>query len=127
MTMTKYFVSLITLLMLFSVPVRAEEINWVEKEGVIYKIDRGNRTAVIGGYRYYFGSASGYQNADIDLLGFPGGSFELLEVDMNVQFHFVREEPWRRIIRLRQLPDDIWPDKNLVIPKPGDQNLYINK
>ncbi len=127
MTMTKYFVSLITLLMLFSVPVRAEEINWVEKEGVIYKIDRGNRTAIIGGYRYYFGSASGYQNADMDLIGFPGGSFELLETGMIVQFHFVQEDPWRRIIRLRQLPDDTWPDKDLVIPKPGNQNLYINK
>ena len=102
---------LVLLLLQLTVSVWAAE-DWVEKEGVIREIDLANRTAIISGFRYYFGSAGGYQNADIDLLAYPGGSFELLEVGMKVQFHFTVDKPWRRILRLRQLPDNAWQDND---------------
>ena len=88
----------------------AEE--WAEKEGVIREIDAVNRTAVISGYRYYFGTSSGYQASNIELLVYSRGAFELLEVGMKVQFHYTSDEPWYRILWLRQLPKDAWLDNN---------------
>jgi hypothetical protein len=85
---------------------------WVEKEGVVREIDLASRTAIISGFRYYFGTSSGYQTAELDLLAYPTGSFELLEVGMKVQYHYTPEKPWRRILRLRQLPDDAWLDND---------------
>jgi hypothetical protein len=88
----------------------AEE--WVEKEGVVREIDLAQRTAIISGFRYYFGTSSGYQTPTIELLYYPTATFEMLTVGMKVQFHFTPEKPWRRILRLRQLPDDAWLDND---------------
>ena len=104
---------LLILVLLFTGPLQtyAEE-EWVEKEGVVREIDLASRTAIISGFRYYFGTSGGYQTAEIDLLAYPTGSFELLEVGMKVQYHYTPEKPWRRILRLRQLPDDAWLDND---------------
>jgi len=94
-----------------AIAVQAAE-EWVEKEGVVREIDRANRTAIISGFRYYFGTSFGYQTPEIELLLYPRGTFEMLEVGMKVQFHFTPRKPYRRILRLRQLPDDAWLDND---------------
>ncbi|MBT4161892.1 MAG: hypothetical protein HOC70_08905 [Gammaproteobacteria bacterium] len=97
----------------------AEE--WVEKEGVVREIDLATRTAIISGFRYYFGTSGGYQTPDMELIYYPTASFEMLEVDMKVQFHFTPEKPLRRILRLRQLANDAWLDnKELPDAIPED-------
>lgn len=98
------------LLVVASSAMAAEE--WVEKEGVVREIELAERTAIISGYRYYFGTSYGYQTPDITLINYPTATFEMLQVGMKVQYHFTPEKPWRRILRLRQLPDDSWLDNH---------------
>ena len=106
-------ISIVLLLALSLIPVTASAIDeWVEKEGVIREIDLANRTAIISGFRYYFGTAGGYQAAEIQLLLYPTATFEMLSVDMKVQYHYTRDQPYRRILRLRQLADDAWMDND---------------
>ena len=88
----------------------AEE--WVQKQGVIREIDLANRTAIISGTRYYFGTSGGYQTPEIELLLYPSASFEMLTVGMKVQYHYTPQKPLRRILRLRQLPNDAWQDNH---------------
>lgn len=101
---------LLVLMVLAPTGFAAEE--WVEKEGVIREIDLADRTAIISGYRYYFGTSGGYQMPTISLLLYPVASFEMLAVGMKVQYHYTPQKPWRRILRLRQLSDDAWLDNN---------------
>ena len=111
-------------LVTFSPGAMAAAEEWVEKEGVVREIDLGARTAIISGFRYYFGSSGGYQTPDIELIYYPTAVFEMLEVDMKVQFHYTPEKPWRRILRLRQLPDNEWLDNDELpdaIPVTGSK------
>ena len=101
---------LLSLLALAASARAAEE--WAEKDGVVREIDLANRTAIISGFRYYFGTSFGYQTPEIELLLYPRGSFEMLQVGMKVQFHYTPRKPYRRILRLRQLPDDVWRDND---------------
>ena len=96
-------------LVTFSTGAMAVE-EWVEKEGVVREIDLASRTAIISGYRYYFGSSSGYQKPQMELIYYSTAVFEMLEVDMKVQFSYTSDKPWMRILRLRQLPHDAWDD-----------------
>ena len=90
-----------------------DDLNWVEKEGVIRKIDLASRTAVISGYKYTFGSASGLNQPTVKLLNSNYGALELLEVGMKVQFHFVVVPgTYRRMLYLQQLPDNAWMDNH---------------
>lgn len=119
------YINKLILLMLVTFPtgvMAAEE--WVEKEGVVREIDLASRTAIISGFRYYFGSSSGYQTPEIELIYYSTAVFEMLEVDMKVQFHFTSGKPWRRILRLRQLPNDAWLDNDELpdaIPVTGSK------
>ncbi len=119
------YINKLILLMLVTFPtgvMAAEE--WVEKEGVVREIDLASRTAIISGFRYYFGSSSGYQTPEIELIYYSTAVFEMLEVDMKVQFHFTSDKPWRRILRLRQLPNDAWLDNDELpdaIPVTGSK------
>ncbi|MGB0692416.1 MAG: hypothetical protein ACPGPD_06885 [Pseudomonadales bacterium] len=100
----------------------AEE--WAEKDGVVREIDVANRTAIISGFRYYFGTSFGYETPEIELLLYPRGTFEMLQVGMKVQFHYTPRKPYRRILRLRQLPDDTWRDNDELpdaIPITGNK------
>ena len=101
----------LVVLMSFSSTLFAAE-EWVEREVVIREIDLAARTAIISGYRYYFGTSSGYQTPDIQLLYYSTATFEMLSVGMKVQFHYTPQKPWRRILRLRQLADDAWLDND---------------
>jgi hypothetical protein len=101
---------LVSLLTLAPLAQAAEE--WAEKEGVVREIDLATRTAIISGFRYYFGTSFGYQTPEIELLLYPRGTFEMLQVGMKVQFHYTPRKPYRRILRLRQLPDDAWRDND---------------
>ena len=103
---------LLIILLIFCLSPLALAEKEYEKKGVIREIDLADRTAIIGGYRFYFGSASGYQAADIETLLYSNGAFELLEVGMKVIYHFTPNKPWYRIVRLRQLPDDAWLDND---------------
>ena len=113
---------LLSLLALATAARAAEE--WAEKDGVVREIDLANRTAIISGFRYYFGTSFGYQTPEIELLLYPRGSFEMLQVGMKVQFHYTPRKPYRRILRLRQLPDDSWRDNDELpdaIPITGNK------
>lgn len=113
---------LLSLLALAASARAAEE--WAEKDGVVREIDLANRTAIISGFRYYFGTSFGYQTPEIELLLYPRGSFEMLQVGMKVQFHYTPRKPYRRILRLRQLPDDAWRDNDELpdaIPITGNK------
>ena len=108
-TLMKYGILILSLVLVGSVQA-AEE--WAEKEGVVREIDLASRTAIISGFRYYFGTSGGYQTAEISLLAYPVASFEMLEVGMKVQYHYTPQKPFRRVLRLRQLPDDAWLDND---------------
>ena len=113
---------LLSLLALAASARAAEE--WAEKDGVVREIDLANRTAIISGFRYYFGTSFGYQTPEIELLLYPRGTFEMLQVGMKVQFHYTPRKPYRRILRLRQLPDDAWRDNDELpdaIPITGNK------
>ena len=113
---------LLSLLTLATAARAAEE--WAEKDGVVREIDLANRTAIISGFRYYFGTSFGYQTPEIELLLYPRGTFEMLQVGMKVQFHYTPRKPYRRILRLRQLPDDAWRDNDELpdaIPITGNK------
>ena len=113
---------LLSLLALATAARAAEE--WAEKDGVVREIDLANRTAIISGFRYYFGTSFGYQTPEIELLLYPRGTFEMLQVGMKVQFHYTPRKPYRRILRLRQLPDDAWRDNDELpdaIPITGNK------
>ena len=113
---------LLSLLALAASARAAEE--WAEKDGVVREIDLANRTAIISGFRYYFGTSFGYQTPEIELLLYPRGSFEMLQVGMKVQSHYTPRKPYRRILRLRQLPDDAWRDNDELpdaIPITGNK------
>jgi hypothetical protein len=90
----------------------AADEEWVEKEGVIREINLAERTAIISGYRYYFGTSYGFEAASIQLLQGSRASYEMLAVGMKVQFHYTPQKPWRRVLRLRQLPYDEWLDND---------------
>ena len=114
-----WLVSLLTL-----VPSVSAAEEWAEKEGVVREIDFANRTAIISGFRYYFGTSFGYQTPEIELLLYSRGTFEMLQVGMKVQFHYTPRKPYRRILRLRQLPDDAWRDNDELpdaIPITGNK------
>ena len=113
---------LLSLLALAASARAAEE--WAEKDGVVREIDLANRTAIISGFRYYFGTSFGYQTPEIELLLYPRGTLEMLQVGMKVQFHYTPRKPYRRILRLRQLPDDAWRDNDELpdaIPITGNK------
>ena len=90
-----------------------DDLGWVEKEGVIRRLEFANRIAVISGYKYTFGNASGLDQPTVKLLNSDYGSLELLEVGMKVQFHFVVVPgTYRRMLYLKQLPDNAWLDNH---------------
>lgn len=107
--MDRYFVIFFLALVAIAPGSRAAE-EWVEKEGVVREIDMAARTAIISGYRYYFGTSSGYQTPEMQLTYYPRATFEMLQVGMKVQFHFTPQKPYRRILRLRQLTREDWLD-----------------
>lgn len=109
--MNKVYFCLFLAFVSFAPDTFSAEIEWAEKKGVVREIDLSGRTAVIAGFRYYFGTSYGYQTPDIELIYYPKGTFEMLEVGMKVQFHYTQRKPYRRILRLRQLPDDAWFDE----------------
>ncbi len=113
----------LVMLVAFSPALSAAE-EWVEREGVVREIDLANRTAIISGYRYYFGTAAGYQAPEMQLIYYPKATLEMLTVGMKVQYHYTPQKPWRRILRLRQLPDDAWLDNDELpdaIPATGNK------
>jgi len=116
----KHVITTITslLMIVIALNVGAEQVEyvdlkWVEKEGVIRRLELADRIAVISGYKYTFGSASGFDQPTVKLLNSNYGSLELLEVGMKVQFHFVVVPgTYRRMLYLKQLPDNAWLDNH---------------
>jgi len=97
----------------FGAAIEYDHLKWVEHEGVIRSIDWSTRTAVISGYRYTFGHSSGLDQPPVELLQTRRGVYEMLQVGMKVQFHFVVVPgTYRRVLYLRQLRDDAWLDND---------------
>ena len=59
--------------------------------GRIRTLDLSTRNAVISGYNYYLGSVEGLDRCAVKVLGKEFGAVELLEVNMFVEVHYVRE------------------------------------
>ena len=75
--------------------------------GIVRSIDLDSRTAVIGGYKYWFGPAFSEYPLKISLLSYAGGgSLELVEPGMKVEVTFGDTGDARIAMILRQLPDD---------------------
>jgi hypothetical protein len=59
--------------------------------GRIRSIDLSGRNAIISGFEYHLGSSGGIDRCVVRMLGLDFGSVELLQVDMFVEVHYVRE------------------------------------
>lgn len=74
--------------------------------GEIHSIDMNARTAVIGGYRYQFGSPIYSDTSKISLYGYSFGSFEMLRVGMKVYVRYAEYGVSRYVVSLKELAPD---------------------
>ena len=71
--------------------------------GEIYSIDLVNRTAIIGGYRYYFGDPRHSDASEVKMYGYQSGSFEMLSPGMKVYVRYGEYGVGRYVVSLQQL------------------------
>ena len=83
---------------------REKRIYTIETESVIYRIDLAERTALIGGYKYYFGEPRKSNTPPIKLLGGGDGVFEMLYVGMRVKLRFADYGYMRLATKVEQVP-----------------------
>lgn len=74
--------------------------------GVIHEINLTKRTAIIGGYIYYFGNPDDRDASKVTLYGYHSGAFELLKVGMKVTLRYAEYGVGRYVLSLRQLAPD---------------------
>ena len=72
--------------------------------GVIHEINLNKRTAIIGGYIYYFGDPRDGDASKVTLYGYHSGAFELLKVGMKVTMRYAEYGIGRYVLSLEQLP-----------------------
>ena len=82
---------------------RSKTIYAIETEGQVYKIDLAERTALIGGFEYYFGDP--YQNnmPTITFLGGSEGVLEMMYVGMRVKVLFADYGHMRLAMKVDQV------------------------
>lgn len=73
--------------------------------GQIHTMDMDERTAVISGFRYYFGSSVYNDASEVKLLGYNSGSFEMLYPGMKVRLVYAEYGTNRYVVLAEQLPD----------------------
>ena len=71
--------------------------------GQIFSIDLVNRTAMISGYRYYFGNPVQGDASKISLYGYDAGSLEMLRVGMKVYIRYAELGTSRYVVSLKEL------------------------
>jgi hypothetical protein len=71
--------------------------------GEIHSIDLVKRTAIIGGYRYYFGDPRHSDSSRVSLYGYHSGSFEMLSPGMKVYIRYAEYGVGRYVVSLKQL------------------------
>jgi hypothetical protein len=76
----------------------------------ISSIEISNRTAVIGGYRYFFSGLQGWDHPSVKLVGSDSGAFEILTPGMWVEVTY-RRSPSRRIVESLQVLDPATLDR----------------
>lgn len=74
--------------------------------GKIHAINLEDRTAIIGGYRYQFGSPASRDTSDIKLYGYNAGSFEMLQPGMKVTMRYAEYGTVRFVLSLEELSPD---------------------
>lgn len=72
--------------------------------GKIHSINLEERTAIIGGYRYQFGSPVSRDTSDIKLYGYNAGSLEMLQPGMKVTMRYAEYGNTRFVLSLEELP-----------------------
>jgi hypothetical protein len=73
--------------------------------GQIHEMDMTERTAVISGFRYYFGSSVYGDASKVKLLGYNSGSFEMLNPGMKLRLTYAEYGTNRYVVLAEQLPD----------------------
>ena len=108
--MIRIFSSLVMLSLILSASFSLAEdfpkksrIYTVETTGIIRSIDIAEREAVIGGFRYYFGSPVLDNSSEVKMYGASFGSFEMLSVDMKVKVRYADTGISRYVVLLEQL------------------------
>jgi len=74
--------------------------------GKIFSIDLVNRTAMISGYRYYFGNPVQGDASKISIYGYDAGSLEMLRVGMKVYIRYGEYGIGRYVVSLKELAPD---------------------
>ncbi len=82
---------------------RPARIYTVETTDVIRSIDLAGRKAMIGGFRYYFGSPVLGNSSEVRMYGASFGSFEMLSVGMKVRVRYADTGVSRYVVLLEQL------------------------
>ena len=72
--------------------------------GQIHQMDMAERTAVISGFRYYFGSSVYDDASRVKLLGYNSGSFEMLSPGMKLRLTYAEYGTNRYVVLAEQLP-----------------------
>ena len=82
---------------------RPSRIYTVETTGIIRSIDLAEREAMIGGFRYYFGSPVLDNSSEVRMYNTSFGSFEMLSVGMKVRVRYADTGVSRYVVLLEQL------------------------
>jgi hypothetical protein len=113
----KYLNGCLLVLALTSQMAVAEELRFLTEEemqgavasrtarGVIYSVDLAERTAIISGYKYYFGSPNEQADVKVKMYNSAYGAFELLQPGMKVEIVYGDDGNERWATEVQQLSD----------------------
>jgi hypothetical protein len=73
--------------------------------GVIHSVDLAERTAIISGYEYDFGSPTQQTPVKVKMYNSAYGAFELLQPGMKVEIEYGDDGTERLVIEVQQLSD----------------------
>jgi len=75
--------------------------------GEIETVDLNDRSAIISGYKYYFGSPNDESPVEVKMYKSNYGAFELLQPGMKVEVLYGEEVDGRSAIEVQQLSDNV--------------------
>jgi hypothetical protein len=98
-------ISVISLVLGVQFSVAAEKRLYARKAiGQVHEVRNEDRSAIIGGYRYHFGSTMTRDASEVRLLGGYTGSFADLQPGWKVKVVYADYGSGRYVVRLEQIP-----------------------
>jgi hypothetical protein len=76
--------------------------------GMMEGLDLGERTAVIGGFKYFFGPSTLAEPLDVTIMGSDYGAIEMLKDGMQVEVHYLEAPRYRigtRLVQVRTIQE----------------------